>query len=616
MAQLVTGAIGAVIGYFASGFNPAGAYWGWTIGVAVGTILFPPDGVDQIGPQIGDKGVQTSNYGVPIALLWGTMRTAGNLIWATDIVERTHVEKIGGKGGPTSTNTTYTYYGTFAVGICEGEAELIRIWANGKLIYDQSNFTPAPIEGPNLTFTWYSGTETQLPDSLIESFEGVGQVPAHRGLAYIVFDELPLANYGNGIPNLTFEVTRSISTTAFSDTSGTTAGYESERSFPIWDRAMIINAKPVDATDTVGIHELQFWDLATNTTIEVPANDLTGINLALEGGSPSLRIDVGMLPGGNLVYEVDDADSADWYFIEVNPDTRHEVESKRVLSTGAHVASGSKNCAKVGFNVGQDELIFWTTSTGKGRTYRSGFGHVGPADSDLDPGVDAVMVPYTGNISGIFAGWAGAILAASPGGFYVLQRPDATTLTVSKWTLTRDEITAGTYVYSVRTVKEIDIAEVDVGWTSFAVAGTHKMMIDSTDQTLVIMAGSLSPAGEQRILKLDPIFGNISWVSDLINFGGTLTNASMSTYSILRNGRYGWISDDEKGYLLDTTDGTFEEVNTGYTPETGGEIAAYNSEWNAIIDGYNEIFYVGRATGLPTTVKEITDDLASRVGLL
>jgi hypothetical protein len=615
MAQLATGAVGAVIGYFASGGNPAGAYWGWTIGVAVGTILFPPDGQDQIGPRLGDREIQTSTYGVPIPVVWGTMRTAGNIIWATEIVEKTHVEKVGGKGGPTSTNTTYSYYGNFAVGVCEGEAQIVRMWANGKLIFDQSIFSPQPVEGPELNFTWYTGSETQLPDPLIESVEGVGQVPGHRGMAYIVFDEMPLKNYGNGIPNLTFEVTRNLVGSAFSDTHGTNAGYESERSVPIWDRAIVVNAKPVDATDTVGIHELQFWNLQDMTTTEVLANNLTSINLALEGGSPSLRIDVGALPSGNLVYEVDDADSANWYFIEINPSTLYEDESKRVLSTGAHVASGSKSCTRVGFNMGHDEFIFWTTSTGKGRTYRSGFGHVGPADSDIDPGADAVMVPMGGLLGGRTGGWLGFVHRASPGGFFLLKRIDTTTLEVTQWTLTRDQIDSGNYDYDVKIIKTIDIAEVDAGWTSFSAAGTHKMMRDWVDFSLVIMVGSLSPANEQRFIKLDVESKSIVWVSDLINFGSTLTNASMSTFSILKDGRFGWISDDEKGYLMDTATGEFNEVNTGYSPEAAGEIFAYNSEWNMVVDGYNEVFYVGRSVGLPTTVQEITNDVVSRVGL-
>ena len=32
----VLGAVGAVIGFIVTGYNPQGAYWGWAIGSAVG----------------------------------------------------------------------------------------------------------------------------------------------------------------------------------------------------------------------------------------------------------------------------------------------------------------------------------------------------------------------------------------------------------------------------------------------------------------------------------------------------------------------------------------------------------------------------------------------------
>ncbi|MBX9726771.1 MAG: glycoside hydrolase TIM-barrel-like domain-containing protein, partial [Rickettsiales bacterium] len=54
----------------------------------------------------------------------------------------------------------------------------------------------------------YRGTETQLPDPLIESYQGVGTTPAYRGLAYVVIEDFPLGSFGNRIPNFTFEVTR------------------------------------------------------------------------------------------------------------------------------------------------------------------------------------------------------------------------------------------------------------------------------------------------------------------------------------------------------------------------------------------------------------------------
>lgn len=50
------------------------------------------------------------------------------------------------------------------------------------------------------------GTEDQLPDEYIEGIEGAGNVPAYRGQAYVVFKNLSLSDYGNRIPNITFEV--------------------------------------------------------------------------------------------------------------------------------------------------------------------------------------------------------------------------------------------------------------------------------------------------------------------------------------------------------------------------------------------------------------------------
>ena len=60
---------------------------------------------------------------------------------------------------------------------------------------------------PGLEFRFYEGGEDQLPDPLIEAAEGHGRTPAFRGLAYLVFEDLPLENFGNRIPNITAEVT-------------------------------------------------------------------------------------------------------------------------------------------------------------------------------------------------------------------------------------------------------------------------------------------------------------------------------------------------------------------------------------------------------------------------
>jgi hypothetical protein len=56
------------------------------------------------------------------------------------------------------------------------------------------------------------GTEDQAPDPVIEMHECAGNVPAYRGLAYITFDELPLKDFGNRIPNITAEIVATAST--------------------------------------------------------------------------------------------------------------------------------------------------------------------------------------------------------------------------------------------------------------------------------------------------------------------------------------------------------------------------------------------------------------------
>jgi hypothetical protein len=52
----------------------------------------------------------------------------------------------------------------------------------------------------------YLGYEDQLPNALIESYLGVGNVPAYRGVCYFVLHNLQLEDFGNAIPTFTVEV--------------------------------------------------------------------------------------------------------------------------------------------------------------------------------------------------------------------------------------------------------------------------------------------------------------------------------------------------------------------------------------------------------------------------
>ena len=64
------------------------------------------------------------------------------------------------------------------------------------------------ISPSELTYRLYRGTETQQPDSLILAKEGAGNAPAYRGTAYIVFERMPVTDFGNRLPQLSFEVHR------------------------------------------------------------------------------------------------------------------------------------------------------------------------------------------------------------------------------------------------------------------------------------------------------------------------------------------------------------------------------------------------------------------------
>jgi hypothetical protein len=116
---------------------------------------------------------------------------------------------------------TYTYQISMAVSLCNNEIIGIkRVWAGKVIVRDPDN----PNLEDDLQFTLYTGTETQTADPTIEAQEGVGNVPAFRGQAYVVFTNLQLAKYGNSPPNFTFEVVTAGSLTSLSSSVGVDDG--------------------------------------------------------------------------------------------------------------------------------------------------------------------------------------------------------------------------------------------------------------------------------------------------------------------------------------------------------------------------------------------------------
>ena len=191
MATLVLTSVGTALG------GPIGGALGSLVGQSIDQGLFGP-GIRK-GPRLGDLSVQTSSYGSPVPRIYGAMRVAGTVIWASDLIEEEVIEG-GGKGSPE--RQTYSYSANLAVALSSRPVAAVgRIWADGKLIRGASGDFKVKTK-----FRLASGSEDQEQDPLIASTEGIDLAPAYRGLALAIFEGLELAEFGNRIPLLTFEV--------------------------------------------------------------------------------------------------------------------------------------------------------------------------------------------------------------------------------------------------------------------------------------------------------------------------------------------------------------------------------------------------------------------------
>lgn len=280
MAALAIAVAGAGIGSAIGGtfLGVSAASWGWSIGAFAGQALFPGKLPDQTiqGPRFTDLKVTTSSYGQMIPIVFGTTRISGNVIWSSEVreVSATTTSTQSSKGGgssQTTTQTTYTYFVDVAFALCEGEISSIRrIWVNGELKYDVSSSASTSSVAASAvgarSMAFYPGSETQLPDATIESYEGA-DTPAYRGLAYVVLTDMDVTQYGGRLPSqIDFEVVCSGSVATTVDISdGVTVGTTSTLSS--------------SATPIIGSNG-NVWYLGAVSNATVMVNYYTGATVA------------------------------------------------------------------------------------------------------------------------------------------------------------------------------------------------------------------------------------------------------------------------------------------------------------------------------------------------
>ncbi|MEM9099222.1 MAG: host specificity protein, partial [Pseudomonadota bacterium] len=196
-------AVGGAIGGSVLGISAAtvGQVAGAVAGAVIDSRLFSSGSQPVETGRASNLRIQGSTEGAVMPTTYGRMRVSGQLIWSTKYLEKVTTTSQGGKGGGSSSGQTvreFSYCISIAVAVGEGPIDRIgRIWADGKLLDTQG-----------LTFRVYRGTETQQPDPKIMAVEGSDQVPAYRGTAYVVFEDLPVGQFGDRIPQLNFEVFR------------------------------------------------------------------------------------------------------------------------------------------------------------------------------------------------------------------------------------------------------------------------------------------------------------------------------------------------------------------------------------------------------------------------
>ncbi len=205
MAELVLSSVGRAIGGSLPGvWGAVGSFVGRSVGSILGSAVdnrIFGSSTTREGPRLTDLHLQASTEGASIPAIFGSVRIAGQVIWAArfkEHVDTSETSTSGKGGGPTVKTRSYRYTLSFAIGLCEGEvARIGRVWANG-----------AQLDMSTIAWRLHRGSEDQAPDPLIEAIEGADQAPAYRGMAYVVFEDLPLEAFGNAIPQLSFEVIR------------------------------------------------------------------------------------------------------------------------------------------------------------------------------------------------------------------------------------------------------------------------------------------------------------------------------------------------------------------------------------------------------------------------
>lgn len=163
-------------------------------------------GQSRRAPQrLDDLTIGAATYGNYVPLPYGTTRIPLNIIWGRKIEER---PISFGKGGVFTSGSTgaYEYFADFAEALsCRPLVVVPKLFRGSNPIFDDLSEEPEAARMRGLEFRLYLGDPGDgRPDPLfLEDFEGDAAEAAAvvpPGTAHIVYEEMPLADFGNTVP--------------------------------------------------------------------------------------------------------------------------------------------------------------------------------------------------------------------------------------------------------------------------------------------------------------------------------------------------------------------------------------------------------------------------------
>lgn len=555
--QAATAVVGGIIGFFIGG--PTGAMYGAQLGLLAGTVLFPTQLPEQFGPRLEDLQATSAQVGVPVIETWGTIAVPGTVMWLGPREEVSTTEEVGGKGAPEQQVTTYSYYQSVAVGLRASLHRpiggILRIWENGKLVYDvrEQQEGEGAEEYTERTeasyayqagFTLYTGTADQEPDPTIEAVEGVGNVPGFRDLAYIVFPNRQLTDeQARRHPQWRFEVYDGVSDrrylTATPLPDSVMDSYVVDNLLPDWAHGRMYVMDRTGGADQEGIRVFRISD---NTEVQQQL-----FTVMLAGTARPDPSTVGKLAVGHFghIYFPWFTSGDNVAIARINPDTlvmdvyraeggAAELWKQVVVLYVPGYFDVILSVSLLGVHFGLYDGVnlggsaFWTPGPG----YSNGKVCVGPTNA-------------VGEVRGYALAWDEAISGTSGP---LLIRVVIANFNPFLLTLELNDEEVGS----------IEPADVDPTWTRFL--SCEVFLFDTYDQALLIgvYGGTSSSGGETaRLFKFDQETLTILWnveTSTLPNSNDYFSN------SRIQNNRLAWWSGPETVRYLNTRDGSFEDI--------------------------------------------------------